>query len=131
MSQTREHSQFLVDTGHHPHGTNIEHIVATLLDEGALGGFHFNARKYADDDLTVGSINPYELFRSTWSWSKQNKTTAHRYACAQDVAHMFDQGNLKNKVEQPSRARSRTQSTRLCTIRNVARRSGLWRSGCR
>jgi len=52
----------LVDLGHHAHGVNIEQIVATLLDEGKLGGFHFNNRKYADDDLTVGSINPYELF---------------------------------------------------------------------
>jgi len=52
----------LVDLGHHLHGQNIEHLVAYLLDEGMLGGFHFNNRKYADDDLTVGSINPYELF---------------------------------------------------------------------
>ncbi len=55
-------AQVLVDTGHHLQGTNIEHIVAILLDEGRLGGFHFNGRKYADDDLTVGAINPYELF---------------------------------------------------------------------
>jgi len=52
----------LVDLGHHFTGQNIEHIVAFLLDEGRLGGFHFNNHKYADDDLTVGSINPYELF---------------------------------------------------------------------
>lgn len=55
-------AQVLVDLGHHPQGTNIEALVAFLLDEGALGGFHFNGRKYADDDLIVGSINPYELF---------------------------------------------------------------------
>ena len=55
-------AQVLVDTGHHAQGTNIEHIVAFLLDEGRLGGFHFNARKYADDDLIVGTINPFELF---------------------------------------------------------------------
>ena len=53
----------LVDTGHHPQGTNIEQIVAVLLGEGLLGGFHFNNRKYADDDLIVGSIDPFELFR--------------------------------------------------------------------
>ena len=53
----------LVDTGHHPQGTNIEQIVAVLLAEGLLGGFHFNNRKYADDDLIVGSIDPFELFR--------------------------------------------------------------------
>jgi L-rhamnose isomerase/sugar isomerase len=52
----------LVDLGHHALGTNIEQIVAYLLDEGKLGGFHFNNKKYADDDLTVGSINPYEFF---------------------------------------------------------------------
>lgn len=52
----------LVDLGHHFQGQNIEHIVAFLLDEERLGGFHFNNHKYADDDLTVGSINPYELF---------------------------------------------------------------------
>jgi L-rhamnose isomerase/sugar isomerase len=55
-------AQVLVDLGHHPQGTNVEHIVALLLDEGRLGGFHFNNRKYGDDDLMVGSINPFELF---------------------------------------------------------------------
>jgi L-rhamnose isomerase/sugar isomerase len=55
-------AQVLVDMGHHAQGTNVEHIVAFLIDEGKLGGFHFNNRKYADDDLIVGSINPYELF---------------------------------------------------------------------
>lgn len=55
-------AQVLVDLGHHLQGTNVEHIVAFLLDEGKIGGFHFNNRKYADDDLIVGSINPYELF---------------------------------------------------------------------
>ena len=52
----------LVDLGHHAQGTNIEQIVAFLADEGRLGGFHFNNRKYADDDLIVGSVNPFELF---------------------------------------------------------------------
>ena len=55
-------AEVLVDTGHHPQGTNIEHIVTYLLDENKLGGFHFNSRKYGDDDLIVGSVNPYELF---------------------------------------------------------------------
>ncbi len=57
-----ERAEVLVDLGHHLQGTNIEHVVALLLDEGRLGGFHFNNRKYADDDLIVGSINPFELF---------------------------------------------------------------------
>jgi len=52
----------LVDLGHHLHGANIEQIVSLLLMEGKLAGFHFNDSKYSDDDLTVGSINPYQLF---------------------------------------------------------------------
>jgi len=52
----------LVDLGHHLPNANIEQIVALLLGEGKLGGFHFNDSKYGDDDLTVGSINPYQLF---------------------------------------------------------------------
>src|SRR5207302_183369 len=50
-------AEVLVDTGHHAQGVNIEQIVAQLLDRARLGGFHFNARKYADDDLIVGSAN--------------------------------------------------------------------------
>ena len=52
----------LVDLGHHLPNANIEQIVSLLLNEGKLGGFHFNDSKYGDDDLTVGSINPYQLF---------------------------------------------------------------------
>jgi Predicted sugar isomerase len=52
----------LVDLGHHLPNANIEQIVALLLSEGKLGGFHFNDSKYGDDDLTVGSIKPYQLF---------------------------------------------------------------------
>jgi len=55
-------AKVLVDLGHHAQGVNIEQIVAFLSDEGRLGGFHFNNRKYADDDLIVGSVNPFELF---------------------------------------------------------------------
>src|SRR6201991_3317547 len=57
-----ERAKGLVDLGHHAQGTNIEQIVAFLSDEDRLGGFHFNNRKYADDDLIVGSVNPFELF---------------------------------------------------------------------
>ncbi|MFM1805488.1 MAG: hypothetical protein RL136_2367, partial [Planctomycetota bacterium] len=56
-------ARVLVDTGHHLPGQNIEHIVAFLADEGMLGGFHFNDRHYADDDLTMGSVDPYRVFR--------------------------------------------------------------------
>lgn len=57
-----ERARVLVDLGHHAQGVNVEQIVAILADEGRLGGFHFNNRKYADDDLIVGSVNPLELF---------------------------------------------------------------------
>jgi len=57
-----DRAKVLVDLGHHAQGVNIEQIVAILDDEGRLGGFHFNNRKYADDDLIVGSVNPFELF---------------------------------------------------------------------
>jgi L-rhamnose isomerase/sugar isomerase len=84
----------LVDTGHHYQGTNIEQIVAWLLHLGALGGFHFNDRKYADDDLTLGSIDPYQLFR-----------IFHEILSVGDedragIAFMIDQShNLKGKIE--------------------------------
>jgi L-rhamnose isomerase / sugar isomerase len=57
-----DRAKVLVDLGHHALGVNIEHIVATLLDRGRLGGFDLNGKRYADDDLMVGSTNPYELF---------------------------------------------------------------------
>jgi L-rhamnose isomerase / sugar isomerase len=85
----------LVDLGHHLHGANIEHIVAYLLDEGMLGGFHFNNRKYADDDLMVGSINPYELFLIYNELVKAEEDPALQA----DVAYMVDQGfNTKRKI---------------------------------
>lgn len=92
----------LVDTGHHALGTNIEWIVASLLDEGILGGFHFNSRKYGDDDLTVGSINPHELFliynELVDAEEEGTKTVAGR--CAHAIAYMFDQCHAyKNTVE--------------------------------
>jgi L-rhamnose isomerase/sugar isomerase len=57
-----EKAYTLVDLGHHLPNANIEQIVSLLMMEGKLGGFHFNDSKYGDDDLTVGSINPYQLF---------------------------------------------------------------------
>jgi L-rhamnose isomerase / sugar isomerase len=57
-----ERARVLVDLGHHLHGTNVEQIVAFLAADERLGGFHFNNHKYADDDLIVGSVNPFELF---------------------------------------------------------------------
>jgi L-rhamnose isomerase/sugar isomerase len=91
-----ERAQVLVDLGHHPQGTNIEQIVAFLIDEGRLGGFHLNDRKYADDDLTVGCINPYQLFLIY-----NELVDGHLDpAVNMDVAYMIDQSsNLKPKVE--------------------------------
>jgi L-rhamnose isomerase / sugar isomerase len=60
--QLGERANVLIDLGHHAQGVNIEQIVALLGEAGRLGGFHFNNRKYADDDLIVGSVNPFELF---------------------------------------------------------------------
>jgi L-rhamnose isomerase/sugar isomerase len=60
--QLGEQARVLIDLGHHLQGTNVEQIVAILAAEERLGGFHFNNRKYADDDLIVGSVNPFELF---------------------------------------------------------------------
>jgi L-rhamnose isomerase/sugar isomerase len=90
-------AEVLVDTGHHPLGTNIPHIVAQLLDEGRLGGFHFNDRKYADDDLIVGSLNPFELFcifNEIVDASAEGNTNAGR------IAYMIDQShNIEPKIE--------------------------------
>ena len=83
----------LVDTGHHYQAQNIEQIVVWLLREGILGGFHFNDRRYADDDLTLGSIDPYQVFRIF-----QEILSAGDQAA--DVAYMIDQShNLKGKME--------------------------------
>jgi L-rhamnose isomerase / sugar isomerase len=57
-----DRARVLVDLGHHAQGTNVEQIVTILAEENRLGGFHFNNRRYADDDLVVGSVNPFELF---------------------------------------------------------------------
>jgi L-rhamnose isomerase/sugar isomerase len=94
-------AQVLVDTGHHAQGTNIEHIVATLLDEARLGGFHFNNRKYADDDLIVGSVNPYELFLIYHDLVAAAEDPDPAVAtCAREVAFMIDQShNIESKIE--------------------------------
>jgi len=94
-------AQVLVDTGHHAQGVNIEHIVAQLLDRGRLGGFHFNARRYADDDLIVGSTNPYELFLVFRELvAAEDDADREVAACARGVAYMIDQShNIEPKLE--------------------------------
>lgn len=89
-------AKVLVDTGHHYQGQNVEQIVAWLLSEQMLGGFHFNDRAYADDDLTMGSINPYQMFRIFHEIHYYEWDTGTRA----DVAYMIDQShNLKGKIE--------------------------------
>lgn len=89
-------AQVLVDTGHHLPGQNIEHIVAFLADEGMLGGFHFNDRHYADDDLTMGSIDPYRIFRIFLAICEAERALGRDLP----VEFMVDQShNLKPKVE--------------------------------
>ena len=88
-------AKVLVDTGHHLLGTNVEQVVAILLSEGLLGGFHFNDRKFADDDLTAGSIAPYQLFLIF-----DQIVAARARGNTEPVAYMIDQShNLKPKVE--------------------------------
>jgi L-rhamnose isomerase / sugar isomerase len=88
-------ARVLVDTGHHYTAQNIEQIVAWLLHTGVLGGFHFNDRRYADDDLTLGSIDPYQIFRIF-----HEIHTAAGDGIALDIAYMIDQShNLKGKIE--------------------------------
>ena len=90
-------AKVLVDTGHHYHSQNIEQIVAWLLSEHMLGGFHFNDRRYSDDDLTTGSIDPYQVFRifnEIFQYERETNTRA-------DIAYMIDQShNLKGKIEE-------------------------------
>jgi L-rhamnose isomerase/sugar isomerase len=89
-------AKVLVDTGHHLPGCNIEHVVAFLIDEQMLGGFHFNDRKYADDDLTIGSIDPYQLFRIFHEIVAAEAESGHDLP----IAYMIDQShNLKPKIE--------------------------------
>jgi L-rhamnose isomerase / sugar isomerase len=91
--RTGERARVLVDMGHHALGTNVPHIVAFLLREGRLGGFHFNARRYADDDLVVGSDNPFELFDVF-------TTIVAAGGAARDLAYMIDQSHaIEDKIE--------------------------------
>ncbi|GAA2492121.1 L-rhamnose isomerase [Streptomyces longisporus] len=87
-----EKAQVVVDTGHHAPGTNIEFIVATLLRENKLGGFDFNSRFYADDDLMVGAADPFQLFRIMYEVVRGGGYT-------DQVAFMLDQcHNIEAKI---------------------------------
>ena len=95
-----DRAHVLVDTGHHAPGTNIEFIVAGLLRISRLGGFHFNSRFYADDDLMVGAADPFQLFRIM---NEIVAFGAHRETSS--VAFMLDQcHNIEAKI--PGQIRS-------------------------
>ncbi|MGY0488994.1 L-rhamnose isomerase [Streptomyces sp. WG-D5] len=87
-------AQVVVDTGHHAPGTNIEFIVALLLREKKLGGFDFNSRFYADDDLMVGAADPFQLFRILHEVAKNGGFDPET-----NVAFMLDQcHNIEAKI---------------------------------
>jgi L-rhamnose isomerase/sugar isomerase len=93
-------AQVVVDTGHHAPGTNIEFIVAMLLRAGRLGGFDFNSRFYADDDLMVGAADPFQLFRIMWEVRRGGALDP-----TAGVAFMLDQcHNIEPKI--PGQIRS-------------------------
>lgn len=86
----------LVDLGHHLPNCNIEQVVARLITAGKLGGFHFNDSKYADDDLTTGSIRPYQLFLVF----NELADAAYEFGDSFRPAYMIDQShNLKDPIE--------------------------------
>jgi len=89
-----EHTKCLVDLGHHLPNTNIEQIVSRLAMVGRLGGFHFNDSKYGDDDLTVGSIHPYQFFLIVL------ELVGHGGGVMPDMRYMIDAShNLKDPIE--------------------------------
>jgi L-rhamnose isomerase/sugar isomerase len=88
-------AKVLVDLGHHLSGVNIEQIIATLMDEDKLGAFHFNNRKYADDDLITGSVNPLELF-----YIMNEIVAGQRQGLSPDIVYMLDQShNIEPGIE--------------------------------
>jgi L-rhamnose isomerase/sugar isomerase len=96
-----ERAVVCVDTGHHSLGVNIEQIVALLLAEGRLGSFDLNDKKYGDDDLMVGSIDPYQLFRITHELinAMRDESDPGAQRCARETAYMLDQcHNIEPKV---------------------------------
>ena len=97
-SKLGDRAYTLVDLGHHLPNANIEQIVSLLLMEGKLGGFHFNDSKYGDDDLTVGSINPYQLFLIFYELVEGMDTRGMSHAT--DLGWMIDAShNLKDPLE--------------------------------
>jgi L-rhamnose isomerase/sugar isomerase len=101
-----ERAACLVDLGHHLPNTNIEQVVSRLAMVGRLGGFHFNDSKYGDDDLTVGSINPYQFFLIVVELFK------HGGGQMPDVAYMIDAShNVKDPLEDLAQSTDQIQNT--------------------
>lgn len=90
-----ERAKVLVDLGHHLPGVNIEQIISTLLDENMLGGFHMNNRRYADDDLITGTVNPMDLFLIY-----KEIIDAELDGVKTDITYMLDQShNIEPSIE--------------------------------
>jgi L-rhamnose isomerase/sugar isomerase len=109
-----DRAQVCVDTGHHAMGVNIEQIVAILLAEGALGGFDLNDKKYGDDDLMVGSIDPYQLFRIAHELVNAMRDDSDPVAqrCANETIYMLDQcHNIEPKIPAMIRSVMNLQET--------------------
>ena len=103
-----------VDTGHHAMGVNIEQIVALLLAEGRLASFDLNDKKYGDDDLMVGSIDPYQLFRIAHELvnAMRDDTDPVAQTCANEVIYMLDQcHNIEPKLPAMIRSVMNLQET--------------------
>ena len=120
-------ARVLVDTGHHYAAQNIEQIVAWLLHIDMLGGFHFNDRRYADDDLTLGSIDPYQIFRIFHEIHLSGRSAL------QEIAFMIDQShNLKGKMEAmvqtvaPARNYGSRQPSSIASNSDTCRTNANW-----
>lgn len=101
-----EQARCLVDLGHHLPNANIEQVVSRLAMTGRLGGFHFNDSKYGDDDLTVGSIHPYQLFLIVL------ELVEHGGGSLPDLAYMVDAShNLKDPIEDLMQSTDQIQVT--------------------
>jgi L-rhamnose isomerase/sugar isomerase len=121
---TGERALCLVDLGHHLPGTNIEQIVSRLAMAGRLGGFHFNDSKYGDDDLTAGSIQPYQLFLVVLELLEAGgRQDAGCFGRMPELAYMIDQSNnLKDPIEdllQSTDALQLALAQALCVNRDV------------
>jgi L-rhamnose isomerase / sugar isomerase len=100
-----EQATVVLDTGHHAPGTNIEFIVMQLLRAGRLGAFDFNSRNYADDDLIVGSADPFQLFRIMFEVIRGGGYGPAASGSGAEVAFMLDQcHNVEQKI--PGQIRS-------------------------